>query len=926
MLPYIIHTSILLAASFILYWFLLRKETFYKVNRYFLLATIALSLLIPAIQIPADFSIHKPEISSVIPVVETTNTHIQTQPIKASNSNTILSSNPVEESINTGVAPKADSSSETINYFTSLIPNWNLSKWIWSVYLIGIALFGINFLIQFVLLLFRKSKLEFIEDGSFTIYELTDDTAPFSFLHWIFINPGAYDLDTFNQILAHEKIHVQQYHYIDKLVIELLVIALWFNPFVWMYRKAVSNNLEFLTDNEMLEKGTEKEHYQMSLLKVSVPQHALDLTTNYNESFLSERIRMMSAKRSSAKSSWKYLLVIPMIGLSMSVLNAIIPVELTENLFLESTEKSTTDADDNLAQSEVKQKLNSNSISKKGSKENQQIPESELTDNDEKKSVIENENNSLIGLNSTTKFENKTKDIVASTSVIDLTRIVEQKESNDNTIDMKKESIKVKGSDIASVEFKIDENEINLANRDTKIEKKSCVEKGINKKGCCNNSDEGQQFKDLKPGMYKAKIKADQLCYALNYSVNSHSDSWFINTCEDINVVSNFSIGDEVTFHIKRNAGTLTFNGDLYAGKYGYGVFDFEVNPDYIAMLKSKGINGYEDQDLFNLYVHNVTKDWIEAYSWFGLNSTIDDLIALNIHEVSRTDMKDYHDIFANADITPNVDDMVAMKIHGVNKTLAFSVLKFDSDADIDDIVSVAIHGFDNNVINALNDHGFKNVDADVLTAMSIHGVQADDIIAYSDAGYDKNNPKSLIEFGIHGVKPDRLAKYSKMNIGSISEDDMVAFEIHGVTPEYIQGFLELGIDGVNPNKIVEAAIHGVSVSDVRKMNELGFDEADLRDLIEFAIHGVDSYYISELQKAGINNLSVSNLVEGRIHGVTGKYISELKALGVTGISFKEAKNGKIHGVSPRFVKRARERGYNPKTLEEYIDLKIHGF
>ncbi|MEM1358283.1 MAG: DUF4097 family beta strand repeat-containing protein, partial [Bacteroidota bacterium] len=73
---------------------------------------------------------------------------------------------------------------------------------------------------------------------------------------------------------------------------------------------------------EMLEAGTDATSYQLSLVQVSVPQHALSFSTNYNESFLKSRVVMMNTKKSSASSSWKYLLLLPVLLLSVLSLNA----------------------------------------------------------------------------------------------------------------------------------------------------------------------------------------------------------------------------------------------------------------------------------------------------------------------------------------------------------------------------------------------------------------------------------------------------------------------------------------------------------------------------------------------------------------------------------------------------------------------------
>ena len=91
---------------------------------------------------------------------------------------------------------------------------------------------------------------------------------------------------------------------------------------MWSLRNAIENNLEFYTDNQILNNGVDSESYQMNLLQVSAPQHPLNITTNYNQSILQKRIIMMNLKKSSVKSSWKYLMLIPLIAFSITSLNA----------------------------------------------------------------------------------------------------------------------------------------------------------------------------------------------------------------------------------------------------------------------------------------------------------------------------------------------------------------------------------------------------------------------------------------------------------------------------------------------------------------------------------------------------------------------------------------------------------------------------
>lgn len=290
MIDYFFRTSILVVVSWLVYFFLLRKETFFKLNRYVLLSMLVLSLLLPLIVIPKNWAI-------------------------GTESKSLLPYHSIESILSLEVADTADYQKKSKQQKPSeqlSVPGKNRNKSIISwIYVIGVSILALSFLFQLIQLNLGSFKLQNIKDGRYNIFELDSNHPPFSFFNKIFINPSLYDFDTYEQILEHEKIHIKKRHFLDKIFIEILSIFFWFNPLIWYYKKSISNNLEYQTDAEMISLGVNKEKYQTSLLKVSVNSHPLSFTTNYNQSILEKRIRMMNAKKSSLRSSWKYLLILP---------------------------------------------------------------------------------------------------------------------------------------------------------------------------------------------------------------------------------------------------------------------------------------------------------------------------------------------------------------------------------------------------------------------------------------------------------------------------------------------------------------------------------------------------------------------------------------------------------------------------------------
>lgn len=160
------------------------------------------------------------------------------------------------------------------------------------LYIFGVGVFSLHLLAQIISMLWKVyTHTDQIQDEDYTIVNVHAEIDPCSFFRYIFINPTNYDYETYEQILAHEKVHVRQRHSFDLLLAECAVILLWFNPFIWILRKEIEKNIEYQTDDISVKgKTEEKEQYQLNLLKVATHTQPLSITTNYNQSSIKQRI------------------------------------------------------------------------------------------------------------------------------------------------------------------------------------------------------------------------------------------------------------------------------------------------------------------------------------------------------------------------------------------------------------------------------------------------------------------------------------------------------------------------------------------------------------------------------------------------------------------------------------------------------------
>ncbi|GAB3925004.1 M56 family metallopeptidase [Mucilaginibacter myungsuensis] len=325
MIPYSLHLALLLAACWSFYKLLLQNETYYKLNRGILLSCLALAFVLPFIPVAERFSLRAtPTIEAYVPKVAP-KPDVKTSakaPVQTTETVYYVPTKPDQAKLSgaTPVATKADA-----------LNREQIIKWVVWIYWFGVAAFGLNFLIQLIALLYQAYKRPFIQDGIYRIVELDGDKAPCSFGNTIFINPAKYDWDTYNQILMHEKVHIKQGHSVDLILAELMLVVQWFNPFAWLYRKEIESNLEFLTDDSVIHNHqVEPEAYQMSLVKVAVPNLSMRITTNYNQSLLKRRIMMMNSKRSNVHNIWKYLMLVPFLVLLLCIFNKPIQAALAK--------------------------------------------------------------------------------------------------------------------------------------------------------------------------------------------------------------------------------------------------------------------------------------------------------------------------------------------------------------------------------------------------------------------------------------------------------------------------------------------------------------------------------------------------------------------------------------------------------------------
>ena len=197
-------------------------------------------------------------------------------------------------------------------------------------YCLVVGVLAIRIFIQLfsIFRLIRKGKR--VVCYSLPVIALPDHTTPFSFFKWIFINPTLYESHDLQEILAHEKTHVDQCHSLDVMFSELLCALFWINPAVWLLKREIRRDLEFLADKRVVAAGFDRKAYQYHLLRLTSTSAAAQIVNKFNVTPLKKRIMMMNKKRTSKMGLFKYALLFPVVGLLVLSSNVQAIVQLNQ--------------------------------------------------------------------------------------------------------------------------------------------------------------------------------------------------------------------------------------------------------------------------------------------------------------------------------------------------------------------------------------------------------------------------------------------------------------------------------------------------------------------------------------------------------------------------------------------------------------------
>ncbi|MDX8337969.1 M56 family metallopeptidase [Draconibacterium sp. IB214405] len=278
---YLLNASGGIVLFYLVYWMFLRKETFHVANRWFLLGSLLLAILLPMVPVRYEVLLEASKEAK-------TGAHTIADTFK-----NIPVFNGTEDS--------------TIAF------GWQQA--ILLVYLTGAAIFLLRLLTQTAILIHLMIKYRVKSLQGMRVVENEKYGLPFSFFNVVFINPKFHTQDDLPEILAHEKVHIRENHWFDLLMIELLTVIFWFNPFIWMFERAIKQNHEYLADKGVLAQGHTVGRYQALLVNQLMGMQIIGITNNLNFALSTNRLKMMTKKKTSARRLIRFTWALPALAL-----------------------------------------------------------------------------------------------------------------------------------------------------------------------------------------------------------------------------------------------------------------------------------------------------------------------------------------------------------------------------------------------------------------------------------------------------------------------------------------------------------------------------------------------------------------------------------------------------------------------------------
>lgn len=307
-----------------------------------------------------------------------------------------------------------------------------------------------------------------------------------------------------------------------------------------------------------------------------------------------------------------------------------------------------------------------------------------------------------------------------------------------------------------------------------------------------------QDFAD-NPGLWSAVIRSDHA------DIEFGGRHWNSSSTFPLSELGTLPTGKTGAFTVKRDAGTVTFNG-AWEGNRGHGTYAFEKDPSFVSFLAQEGFSDVSEELMLHFFFTNINKAYFGYMKENGYTGiTLSELKELAYQDMNQRVLTSYLEIFKK------------------------------------------------------NNYG--KVSIEMIVELREHGVSPAFIEGVRQMGYTDLSLETAKEMVDHGVSLDFITEMQKIGGRHLTLDEAIELVDHGVSASFVRELVELGYKDISLEKARELVDHGVSISFIRSFIQLGYKDISPDKAQELVDHGVSADYIKQMQAKGLKNLTLDQYI-----------------------------------------------------------------
>ncbi|MGB3592169.1 MAG: M56 family metallopeptidase [Nonlabens sp.] len=305
---YLLESAGVLAIFVLLYQFVLRRLTFFQANRWFLIVGIIASIIVPFVEIEQTV------------YVEQETASMREIPVEY----LILMQQQLEKDLQTT---------------REIVEPVDYTKMLLYLYIAITCAFLGKMAVELASLRRLIKSGKSLREHGFTLVTLSRKLTPFSFFNYICYSKQDENLSGMELIIEHEKVHARQWHTLDLLLSHLLRALFWINPLVWLVKRQISENLEFIADSHAKSNSNASISYERTLLSSAAGHLQPVLANNFFTPFIKKRILMLQKEASDKWHIYKYALILPVLVMFLYSFNVVERLEYIDADTSKSTQQ-----------------------------------------------------------------------------------------------------------------------------------------------------------------------------------------------------------------------------------------------------------------------------------------------------------------------------------------------------------------------------------------------------------------------------------------------------------------------------------------------------------------------------------------------------------------------------------------------------------